>query len=134
MCVCVCIVYLCDSKIIIYIFNLQNNKIPLVNVYHLDSFDFDDIEMNDDETVAAFIRIFMELNFLETFKISYKVLCRWILTVRKNYRRVIYHNWRHALNVAQTMFVIIEVIFARSTEGFLFTGKISKIHNDRNAN
>nr|XP_046911177.1 cGMP-specific 3',5'-cyclic phosphodiesterase-like isoform X3 [Dermatophagoides farinae] len=86
----------------------MNNKIPLVNVYHLDSFDFDDIEMNDDETVAAFIRIFMELNFLETFKISYKVLCRWILTVRKNYRRVIYHNWRHALNVAQTMFVIIE--------------------------
>ncbi|OTF71296.1 hypothetical protein BLA29_005865, partial [Euroglyphus maynei] len=86
----------------------MNNKIPLINVGQLDSFDFDDLPMNDDETVAAFIHFFTELNFLKTFNISYKVLCRWILTVRKNYRRVIYHNWRHALNVAQTMFVIIK--------------------------
>ena len=35
-----------------------------------------------------------------------QVLCRWILSVKKNYRPVSYHNWRHALNVCQTMFTI----------------------------
>lgn len=75
----------------------------------MDSFEFDDLVLTDDETVAVFIKIFIELNFLKLFNISDKILCRWILTVRKNYRRVIYHNWRHALNVAQTMFVIIKV-------------------------
>ena len=37
-----------------------------------------------------------------------KVLCRWILSVRKNYRPVKYHNWRHALNVCQTMFTVMK--------------------------
>ena len=35
-------------------------------------------------------------------------MCRWILSVRKNYRPVKYHNWRHALNVAQTMFAMMK--------------------------
>lgn len=34
-------------------------------------------------------------------------LCRWLLSVKKNYRAVIYHNWRHAFNVAQSMFTMI---------------------------
>lgn len=38
-----------------------------------------------------------------------QVLCRWLLTVRKNYRTVAYHNWRHAFNVSQCMFVMITV-------------------------
>lgn len=37
-----------------------------------------------------------------------QVLCRWILSVKKNYRPVKYHNWRHALNVAQTMFAMLK--------------------------
>lgn len=36
-------------------------------------------------------------------------MCRWILSVKKNYRPVIYHNWRHALNVAQTVFAMLMV-------------------------
>ena len=38
-----------------------------------------------------------------------QVLCRWLLSVKKNYRPVIYHNWRHAFNVAQCMFTMITV-------------------------
>lgn len=34
---------------------------------------------------------------------------RWLLSVRKNYREVTYHNWRHAFNVTQTMFCILLV-------------------------
>ena len=38
-----------------------------------------------------------------------QVLCSWLLSVKKNYRNVKYHNWRHAFNVAQTMFCMIMV-------------------------
>jgi len=41
--------------------------------------------------------------------LSPQVLYRWILTVKKNYRPVTYHNWRHAFNVAQTLFAMLTV-------------------------
>lgn len=53
--------------------------------------------------------MFLDLDFIERFHIDYEVLCRWLLSVKKNYRNVTYHNWRHAFNVAQTMFAIITV-------------------------
>ena len=39
----------------------------------------------------------------------FQVLCRWVCTVKKNYRPVTYHNWRHAFNVCQTMFAMLYV-------------------------
>lgn len=39
----------------------------------------------------------------------FQTLCRWLLTVRKNYRMVLYHNWRHAFNVCQLMFAMLTV-------------------------
>ena len=36
-------------------------------------------------------------------------MCSFILTVKKNYRPVTYHNWRHAFNVAQTMYTLLTV-------------------------
>ena len=33
--------------------------------------------------------------------------CRWLCSVRRNYRSVTYHNWRHAFNVCQLMFSIV---------------------------
>lgn len=57
----------------------------------------------------ACLRIFLELDFVERFHIEYEVLCRWLLSVKKNYRHVTYHNWRHAFNVAQMMFSILTV-------------------------
>ena len=44
--------------------------------------------------------------YLLSISLLFQVLCRWVLSVKKNYRPVSYHNWRHALNVAQTMFTI----------------------------
>ncbi|XP_023335446.1 cGMP-specific 3',5'-cyclic phosphodiesterase, partial [Eurytemora carolleeae] len=38
----------------------------------------------------------------------FQVLCRWALSVKKNYRPVKYHNWRHGLNVCQTMFTMLK--------------------------
>ncbi|VDN09616.1 unnamed protein product [Dibothriocephalus latus] len=48
--------------------------------------------------------MFTDLDLVNRFHIDYISLCRWLLSVKKNYRDVIYHNWRHAFNVAQTMF------------------------------
>lgn len=51
--------------------------------------------------------MFLDLDLVERFHIDYEVLCRWLLSVKKNYRHVTYHNWRHAFNVAQMMFAIL---------------------------
>jgi dual 3',5'-cyclic-AMP and -GMP phosphodiesterase 11 len=55
--------------------------------------------------------MFLDLDLIERFHIDYEVLCRWLLSVKKNYRNVTYHNWRHAFNVAQMMFAIVTVTF-----------------------
>ena len=34
-------------------------------------------------------------------------LCRFILTVRKNYRPVAYHNWLHGFNVSHCMYCML---------------------------
>ncbi|CAL8389808.1 unnamed protein product [Gadus morhua 'NCC'] len=57
--------------------------------------------------VTAALRMFMELGMVQKFRIDYETLCRWLLTVRKNYRMVLYHNWRHAFNVCQCMFAML---------------------------
>ena len=51
--------------------------------------------------------MFVDLGLLSAFNIEYDTLCRWLLTVKRNYRNetVQYHNWYHAFNVAQMMFL-----------------------------
>ena len=55
----------------------------------------------------AALRMFIDMDFPGRFHIEYNVLCRFLVSVRKNYRQVAYHNWRHAFNVAQMMFAIL---------------------------
>lgn len=59
--------------------------------------------------MQACLRMFLDLDLIGRFHIEYDVLCRWLLSVKKNYRNVTYHNWRHAFNVAQMMFAIVTV-------------------------
>lgn len=82
---------------------------PSAAYFKLHDFEFDDIHMEDDQTLTACLRMFLDLDFVERFHIDYDVLCRWLLSVKKNYRNVTYHNWRHAFNVAQMMFAILTV-------------------------
>ncbi|XP_034935984.1 dual 3',5'-cyclic-AMP and -GMP phosphodiesterase 11 isoform X2 [Chelonus insularis] len=86
---------------------LRSLRVPSAAHFHLHDFKFDDIRMEDDETLTACLRMFLDLDFVERFHIDYDVLCRWLLSVKKNYRNVTYHNWRHAFNVAQMMFAIL---------------------------
>ncbi|XP_044007181.1 dual 3',5'-cyclic-AMP and -GMP phosphodiesterase 11-like isoform X1 [Aphidius gifuensis] len=85
----------------------QDLRVPSSAYFDLHDFKFDDIRMEDDETLTASLRMFLDLDFVERFHIDYDVLCRWLLSVKKNYRNVTYHNWRHAFNVAQMMFAIL---------------------------
>lgn len=88
---------------------LQNLRIPSSAHFNLHELAFDDIDLTDDDTLRACLRMFLDLDFVERFHIDYSVLCRWLLSVKKNYRNVTYHNWRHAFNVAQMMFAILTV-------------------------
>ncbi|XP_028835442.1 dual 3',5'-cyclic-AMP and -GMP phosphodiesterase 11A isoform X1 [Denticeps clupeoides] len=86
---------------------LKAAKIPLSSELGIDEFHFNDFSLDNDAMVTASLRMFLELGVVQKFKIDYEVLCRWLLTVRKNYRTVAYHNWRHAFNVSQCMFIMI---------------------------
>ncbi|XP_060113004.1 dual 3',5'-cyclic-AMP and -GMP phosphodiesterase 11A [Heteronotia binoei] len=82
-------------------------EIPLVSELGIDNVHFDDFSLDVDAMITAALRMFMELGMVQKFKIDYETLCRWLLTVRKNYRMVLYHNWRHAFNVCQLMFAML---------------------------
>lgn len=60
-----------------------------------------------DQSLLVSIKFFEDLNLVKRFNINYKTLCRWLLSVQKNYRPVCYHNWRHAFEVAEMMFSIL---------------------------
>ncbi|XP_041368878.1 cGMP-specific 3',5'-cyclic phosphodiesterase-like isoform X2 [Gigantopelta aegis] len=86
---------------------LLKSTIPSAEQLHLYSFDFNDMHLDDYGTLKAVIRMFQEANIISTFKVPYEVVCRWACSVKKNYRPVTYHNWRHAFNVCQTMFTML---------------------------
>ncbi|NP_001029121.1 sperm phosphodiesterase 5 [Strongylocentrotus purpuratus] len=97
---------------------LKKSCVPSARELKLYEFSFSDFDLTEDQTLQGTLRMFIECNLIEKYHIPYDVLCRWTLSVRKNYRPVIYHNWRHAFNVAQTMFSIV------------MTGKLRKLLTD----
>jgi cAMP and cAMP-inhibited cGMP 3',5'-cyclic phosphodiesterase 10 len=42
------------------------------------------------------------------YRFDMECITRFILTVRKNYRNVPYHNWSHAFSVAHAMYSVIK--------------------------
>uniref|UniRef100_A0A5K4EZC5 Phosphodiesterase n=1 Tax=Schistosoma mansoni TaxID=6183 RepID=A0A5K4EZC5_SCHMA len=86
---------------------LATSLIPTMRFYHLDKFSFTDVRLSDEDTLKACIRMFQEMNFMKSIHFDQLSFARWLLSVRKNYREVTYHNWRHAFNVTQTMFCIL---------------------------
>ncbi|VCX20098.1 unnamed protein product, partial [Gulo gulo] len=88
-------------------------NVPLVSELAINDIHFDDFSLDVDAMITAALRMFMELGMVQKFKIDYETLCRWLLTVRKNYRMVLYHNWRHAFNVCQLMFAMLTIVILR---------------------
>ncbi|XP_022250789.1 dual 3',5'-cyclic-AMP and -GMP phosphodiesterase 11A-like isoform X2 [Limulus polyphemus] len=85
-----------------------SRHLPEAKKLELTSLKFDDFSLTSDEMILASIHMFQDLGLLSHFKIDVSVLCLFLATVRKNYRNIPYHNWRHAFNVAQVMFAILK--------------------------
>lgn len=65
---------------------LMSDSISSAETYNLYSFTFIDFGLTDDDTCRATIRMFKQCDLIQKFHIPYDVLCRWILSVKKNYR------------------------------------------------
>nr|XP_060624708.1 cone cGMP-specific 3',5'-cyclic phosphodiesterase subunit alpha' [Anolis sagrei ordinatus] len=108
----------CDEKQLI---KILKEELPEPNSVELYEFRFSDFPVTEHELIKCGIRLFFEINVVEKFKVPAEVLTRWMYTVRKGYRDITYHNWRHGFNVGQTMFTL------------LMTGKIKKYYTDLEA-
>ncbi|XP_070000493.1 dual 3',5'-cyclic-AMP and -GMP phosphodiesterase 11A-like [Penaeus vannamei] len=95
--------------------SLQREVIPEAPTWSLGSLTFDDFSLTQDQMLLAAMRMFMDLRLVHRFKIESKTLLRWLITVKRNYRNVPYHNWRHAFNVAHNMFCLLKTCGLQST-------------------
>ena len=89
---------------------LAVKPVPSAATLGVDSLSFSYLGLSDDETFLSVIRMFTDLGLLSGFHIEYETFCRWVLTVKKNYRNdtVPYHNWYHAFNVCQMIFCMLK--------------------------
>ncbi|XP_069948734.1 probable 3',5'-cyclic phosphodiesterase pde-5 isoform X3 [Cherax quadricarinatus] len=72
----------------------------------VDDYYFCPLYLEDMDKVRHAIYMFVDLFGLSRF--DKECLIRFTLTVKKNYRRVPYHNWTHGFSVANSMYTIIK--------------------------
>uniref|UniRef100_A0A6M2DJ87 Phosphodiesterase n=1 Tax=Xenopsylla cheopis TaxID=163159 RepID=A0A6M2DJ87_XENCH len=72
----------------------------------LDDYYFDPFKVDDYQKALHAMSMFIDIFGLNRFELN--SLIRFTLTVKKNYRRVPYHNWTHGFSVANTMYCIIK--------------------------
>lgn len=76
-------------------------ELPDVEDYYFSPYKVDDFEK-----VSYVIYMFKDLFGLKRFEeLS---LMKFALTVRKNYRKVPYHNWGHGFSVANSMYTLLK--------------------------
>ncbi|XP_018325357.1 probable 3',5'-cyclic phosphodiesterase pde-5 isoform X2 [Agrilus planipennis] len=85
---------------------VQQNKLPEKVEVLIDDYYFNPFQLEDYEKAGHAIYMFTDLFGLSRF--DKQSLLRFTLTVKKNYRRVPYHNWAHGFSVANCMYTIIK--------------------------
>lgn len=75
-------------------------------VTDIDHYYFNPFAYDDFEKAKCTIYMFTDLFGLHRF--DQHSLARFTLTIKKNYRRVPYHNWTHGFSVANTMYTVIK--------------------------
>ncbi|KAF5911214.1 hypothetical protein HPG69_019582 [Diceros bicornis minor] len=108
----------CEEKQLV---TILKEDLPDPKAVDLYEFRFSDFPITEHGLIKCGLRLFFEINVVEKFKVPVEVLTRWMYTVRKGYRSVTYHNWRHGFNVGQTMFTL------------LMTGRLKKYYTDLEA-
>ncbi|XP_029383087.1 cone cGMP-specific 3',5'-cyclic phosphodiesterase subunit alpha' [Echeneis naucrates] len=111
----------CDQKEMYKLLRATCPQADNVNGESLYLFSFSDFPVTEFDLIKAGIRMFFELGVVEKFKVPAETLTRWMYTVRKGYRDITYHNWRHGFNVGHTMFCLLQ------------TGKLRKYYSDLDA-
>ncbi|XP_071540575.1 probable 3',5'-cyclic phosphodiesterase pde-5 isoform X3 [Panulirus ornatus] len=84
---------------------LSREEVP-THLAGVDNYYFCPLYLEDMEKVRHAIYMFVDLFGLTRF--DKDCLIRFTLTVKKNYRRVPYHNWTHGFSVANSMYTIIK--------------------------
>ncbi|XP_040094693.1 cAMP and cAMP-inhibited cGMP 3',5'-cyclic phosphodiesterase 10A, partial [Oryx dammah] len=81
-------------------FNLPGRLCKEIELFHFDVGPF--------ENMWPGIFVYMIHRSCGTACFELEKLCRFIMSVKKNYRRVPYHNWKHAVTVAHCMYAILQ--------------------------
>nr|XP_015218461.1 PREDICTED: cAMP and cAMP-inhibited cGMP 3',5'-cyclic phosphodiesterase 10A isoform X1 [Lepisosteus oculatus] len=85
--------------------NLTQLTLPAPMYKEIELFHFD---INPYEELWPAVFVYMVHNSCGKNSFELEKLCRFTMSVRKNYRRVPYHNWKHALTVAHCMYAILQ--------------------------
>ncbi|KAM4050655.1 rod cGMP-specific 3',5'-cyclic phosphodiesterase subunit beta [Anomaloglossus baeobatrachus] len=100
---------------------LLKTQLPGATKFEIYEFRFSDFDCTEIDLVKCGIQMYYELGVVKKFQIPPEALVRFMYAMKKGYRRVTYHNWRHGFNVAQTMFTL------------LMTGKLKRYYTDLEA-
>ncbi|XP_072292571.1 cAMP and cAMP-inhibited cGMP 3',5'-cyclic phosphodiesterase 10A isoform X3 [Eucyclogobius newberryi] len=84
---------------------LTQLNLPAPIYKEIETFHFD---VNPFEEIWPAVFIYMVHNSCGKTSFELEKLCRFTMSVRKNYRRVPYHNWKHAVTVAHCMYAILQ--------------------------
>ncbi|XP_028325044.1 cAMP and cAMP-inhibited cGMP 3',5'-cyclic phosphodiesterase 10A isoform X2 [Gouania willdenowi] len=85
--------------------SLSKLDLPAIIYKEIEMFHFD---INSFEELWPAVFIYMVHSSCGKNCFELEKLCQFTLSVRKNYRRVPYHNWKHAVTVAHCMYVILQ--------------------------
>ncbi|XP_067900946.1 cAMP and cAMP-inhibited cGMP 3',5'-cyclic phosphodiesterase 10A [Heterodontus francisci] len=84
---------------------LMRSMLPKPLCKDIEQFHFD---ISPYEDLWPTIFVYMVHNCCGKNSFDLEKLCRFTMSVRKNYRRVPYHNWKHAVTVAHCMYTILQ--------------------------
>ena len=72
------------------------------------SFRFTFYALNMDDTLKVKKALFMFTDLFGLSRFDYETVVRFLITVKKNYRQVAYHNWTHGFHVANSIYSILK--------------------------
>ncbi|XP_074532352.1 cAMP and cAMP-inhibited cGMP 3',5'-cyclic phosphodiesterase 10A isoform X1 [Halichoeres trimaculatus] len=93
--------------------HLTQLNLPAPIYKEIEMFHFD---ISPFEEIWPAVFIYMVHNSCGKTSFELEKLCRFTMSVRKNYRRVPYHNWKHAVTVAHCMYAILQKTSGMFTE------------------
>ncbi|CAF4098628.1 unnamed protein product, partial [Rotaria sp. Silwood2] len=81
------------------------------NIPNIERFEYSPWDVVNDMKPLYVVYMFLDLANMDPLnanRFDSECLMRFILTVRKNYRNVPYHNWSHAFSVAHAIYTVIK--------------------------